>query len=363
MDRQTIDKDQHFLTFFILHTAFFHLKFFLQTLAMLKAVKPKNARSKRALEKKDPKLVENVKNALFIPGANCNQILHDAMVDLSALKKPDMKRFQKKNDIRPFEDASSLEFFAEKNDCSLLVLGTSNKKRPNNLTFARTFNYQIYDMIELKLQNFKFLKDFKKQTFLVGMKPMMAFNSPLFETHPTYMHIKSLFLDFFRGHTTDVLDVAGLQHVISISTEEIKDGDEKALPLVYFRVYLLKTFKSDNPKIPRVELDEIGPRFDFRIGRVLAPNPDVEKEAMRKAKQREPKTKKNIDTDILGDKVGRIHMSKQDLGKLQTRKMKGLKARFDQKDEDDEEEYGSDENDEILDEIIDELPSKRQRVK
>ena len=39
----------------------------------------------------------------------------------------------------------------------------------------------------------------------------------------------------------------------------------------------------------------------------------------------QPKTKKNVETDIVGDKMGRIHVGKQDLGKLQTRKMKGLK--------------------------------------
>ncbi|KAG9830898.1 hypothetical protein KCU98_g17459, partial [Aureobasidium melanogenum] len=37
------------------------------------------------------------------------------------------------------------------------------------------------------------------------------------------------------------------------------------------------------------------------------------------------KTKKNIETDIIGDKVGRIHLGKQDLNDMQTRKMKGLK--------------------------------------
>ena len=37
------------------------------------------------------------------------------------------------------------------------------------------------------------------------------------------------------------------------------------------------------------------------------------------------KTKKNIETDTIGDKVGRIHMGRQDLSQLQTRKMKGLK--------------------------------------
>lgn len=37
------------------------------------------------------------------------------------------------------------------------------------------------------------------------------------------------------------------------------------------------------------------------------------------------KSKKNIETDIVGDKIGRIHLGKQDLTELQTRKMKGLK--------------------------------------
>ena len=37
------------------------------------------------------------------------------------------------------------------------------------------------------------------------------------------------------------------------------------------------------------------------------------------------KQKKNIETDMMGDKLGRIHLGKQDLSELQTRKMKGLK--------------------------------------
>ena len=39
--------------------------------------------------------------------------------------------------------------------------------------------------------------------------------------------------------------------------------------------------------------------------------------------------------DIIGDKIGRVHTGKQDLSKLQTRKMKGLKKR-DADDMDDE---------------------------
>lgn len=38
------------------------------------------------------------------------------------------------------------------------------------------------------------------------------------------------------------------------------------------------------------------------------------------------KKRKNVETDEMGDKVGRIHLWKQDLGKMQGRKMKGLKV-------------------------------------
>ena len=37
------------------------------------------------------------------------------------------------------------------------------------------------------------------------------------------------------------------------------------------------------------------------------------------------KRKKNIETDDMGDMVGRIHVGKQDLTGMQSRKMKGLK--------------------------------------
>lgn len=304
---------------------------------MLRTVKAKNARSKRALDKKQPKVVENIKKALFVPGSNANQLLHDLMVDLAALKKPDVKRFSRKNEVRPFEDTSSIEFFSEKNDASLIVVATNNKKRPNNLTFVRLFNFQVYDMIELRAANVKVIDQFKSLTVQVGLKPMFTFNGGVFDTHPVYQHIKSLFLDFYRGQEVDLLDPASLQHVISISAEDVKedDGGNEVLPTVYFRVYLLKTYKSNTPKVPRVELQEIGPRVDFTVGRRQGPTDEMEKMAMKQRKI-EAKTKKNIETDLMGDKIGRIHMQKQDLGKLQVRKMKGLKRKFDEIEEEED---------------------------
>lgn len=342
--------------------------------------KPKTAKAKRALQDKEPKLVENVKQVLFIPGQTSNKVLHDAMVDLSALKKPDIKRFDRKNNIRPFEDPAPLEFFSEKNDCSLMVLATTSKKRRNNLTFVRTFGYKIYDMIELLIaENYKLLADFRAKTFDVGLKPMFAFQGSAFDSHPVYKHVKSLFLDFFRGAVTDLYDVAGLQHVISVTIQgDFRDGEP--LPNVLFRVYRLRTYRSEQGgrKLPRIELQETGPRFDFKIGRIQSASPEMEKEAYKKPKQLVTKTVKNVDLDPMGDKLGRIHMGKQDLNKLQTRKMKGLKSRFDQ-EENDMEEY-LDDNEEALNndssseedtygeefvtaEDIDEPSTKRQKKK
>lgn len=56
------------------------------------------------------------------------------------------------------------------------------------------------------------------------------------------------------------------------------------------------------------------------------------------------KAKKNIDTDLVGDKIGRIHIGRQDLTELQTRKMKGLKRG---RDDSDEEGGSVDEEDDI----------------
>lgn len=299
--------------------------------------------------------MENTKQALFVPGATSNKFLHDAMVGLMALKKPDAKTFSKKNEIRPFEDATGLEFFAEKNDSSLMVFSSHNKKRPNTLTFARFFNYKVYDMIEMSIQdNHKLLSDFKKVTFPVGLKPMFTFNGPAFDNHCIFQQIKSYFMDFYRGDETDLQDVAGLQYIISLSVGEIEEPNSSTLPLLYFRVYKLKSYRSGQ-KIPRVEVDEIGPRFDFKIGRRMTPSPEAERSALSRPKQLQAKEKKNVSTDFIGDKVAKIHVGNQDLSKMQTRKMKGLKAKYDQVDEED---FGG----EDIPKDFQEPQSKKQRV-
>ena len=40
---------------------------------MQRVVKPKNQRSKRGLEAREPKAVENTKKAIFLKGAKCSE--------------------------------------------------------------------------------------------------------------------------------------------------------------------------------------------------------------------------------------------------------------------------------------------------
>ena len=299
------------------------------------------------------------------------------MADLNSLKRPLATKFTKPNPIHPFEDASSLEFFAEKNDTSLLVFGCHSKKRPHCLTFIRTFNYKALDMLELYLDpgSFQALQQFKTKKFAVGLKPLVLFAGTPFEspTPNAYTLAKSLFLDFFRGQDMPTIDVEGLQYVISIMAGE--EGEGERGPKMHLRVYMIRTKKSGQ-KLPRVEVEETGPRMDFRVGRMKEAEPAMMKEALKKPKGLEvryarfypaisrrrlipslscqAKSKKNIETDVVGDKMGRIHLGRQDLGKLQTRKMKGLKRARDLQDKpkdgdvpmlDAEEDDGDNDND------------------
>lgn len=95
--------------------------------------------------------------------------------------------------------------------------------------------------------------------------------------------------------------------------------------------------------------------MDFRVGRMQEPEENMLKEALKKARGTEEKTKKNVSMDVMGDKIGRIHVGKLDLSDLQTRKMKGLKRG---RDEDVEMEDDAENDEGSVDE---EAPVKRRK--
>lgn len=288
-------------------------------------------------------------------GTKCPQPLNTVLKTFHSLTKPNSVMFHKKNEIHPFENTESLEFLANKNECALVVFGSSNKKRPNCLTLARVFNSQLLDMCELLLLPAADPDAVPPINELVmhvglGLRPMMLFAGSLWEdpTSSSHVMLKSFLLDMFKGEETDRVDVEGLQHVLMVGAEEPRDG---LSPIIHMRWYKLITKRSGH-KLPRVELEGIGPKFDFKVGRTRAAAPDLMKQAMKQAKRpnEDMKTKKNISMDSIGDKVGRVHLGKQDLSGLQTRKMKGLKRRAGMESDDDEDDdEDMDEDDDMMD--------------
>lgn len=247
--------------------------------------KPKNARAKRALEKREPQEAENPKTALFLKYTSCSSLLSALLSDLHTLKQPHAIRFTKKNPIHPFEDASSLEFFSQKNDASQLLFASHSKKRPHTITWIRCFDGRVLDMLELCVapETTLCMSQFKGEKCRLGIKPMLAFSGTAWDD-PSRSHYglaKSLFTDFFRGAEANEIDVEGLQLLISFSVGE--ESEEGLKPPIHMRCYRLITKRSAG-KVPKVEVEEIGPRIDFRVGRIKEADADMMKGALKKAR-------------------------------------------------------------------------------
>jgi len=281
-----------------------------------RVVKPKTHRGKRELVKREPKLIENTKQCIFMRGAKCSDTAITFMKDLCKVKKPNSVYFSRKNELRPFEAVNEIEGMCKKYDSSLFAFGSHNKKRPHNLVIGRTFDTHVLDMVEIGIQNFKGLNDFKNQKITTGCKPCLIFMGDPFQSPSSeYYRIKNLLVDFFHGEEVTNIRLEGIEHVISFLALENK------IVMKSYRIIL----KKSGEKVPFVELDEIGPSAELIIRRTKLASDDLFKTSCRQPRELKVKKVKNITKDPFGSKLGRIHMPKQNLNSLPTRNMKGLK--------------------------------------
>ncbi|XP_045499021.1 ribosome production factor 2 homolog [Colias croceus] len=286
--------------------------------------KPTTRKGKKVLLSKEPKAIEGPKQCIFLQGRNPSERARKVLKDLYDLKKPDAAFLSRKNDFVPFEDATLIEKLCYKKEAALFGVSSHSKKRPHNIILGRTFNYGILDMIELGADNFKAMSEFHNMKVLAGIKPCLLFNGPAWDLNQDLKRLKSLFTDFFHREKVETIRLQGLEHALSFTATD--DGN------IYVRSYRI-LLKKSGQRTPRVELEEIGPSIDFKLRRTRLASEDLFKEACRVPREVKPLTKKNISKDAFGTKHGRIHMGKQDIQRLQTRKMKGLKKSVEEKKE------------------------------
>lgn len=122
----------------------------------------------------------------------------------------------------------------------------------------------------------------------------------------------------FVGRTVDSINLKGVDHVICFTAT----GED----VVQMR-HCSVTFKRSGNKVPRVELEDVGPSCELVVRRHRFATEDLLKAAIFKPKQGMKKKVKNIEYDTLGNKEGRVHLKKQNLKDLVTKKMKGLDKR------------------------------------
>lgn len=143
----------------------------------------------------------------------------------------------------------------------------------------------MLDMLELHViqETARTLQQFKSQKCKIGVKPLLSFSGTQFDSPSpnAYTLAKNIFTDFFRGGETKEVDVEGLQLLISFFAGEDAEGGEKAK--IQMRCWRIVT-KRSGQKVPRVEVEEMGPRMDFRVGRVREAENGVWKESMKRAK-------------------------------------------------------------------------------
>ncbi|PRP77779.1 ribosome biogenesis protein RPF2 [Planoprotostelium fungivorum] len=246
-------------------------------LVSLPKVKRVKKRVQRAIQGRESLIIENIKKAMFLRGTNSSQTNNDFMKEFAMLKgKEDTIQLTKKNNVVPFEDGQTIEFLSNRNDCSLMVFSSHSKKRPNNITFARFFDHLLLDMFEVSLQNFRSLNEFKGESITTSNKPCFLFIGEEFEQNPVFKH------------------------------------------KIFFRVYHTE-LKRSGSKTPHVELNEVGPSADFVMGRSNIAADEIYKKSTQIPKDLLEKKVKNQTKDSIVTR-GRIHMQKEDLSGLQTRK-------------------------------------------
>lgn len=185
------------------------------------------------------------------------------------------------------------------------------------------YDFRLYDAIEFGVEAFRPIRQFSAGTAAqLGNKPAFVFYGEAFDSDPAMRHVRSLFLDYFRGRQVEGLNLKGLDRIVFVTHEPPPPG-ASTLARVLFRQYAIRMKKSGT-RIPRIELAEMGPSMDLAVRRRRSPAVDLEKEACKQPKV-EPKKQKNVTTEALDGKVGRIYMPKQDVDSMALRKMKGLK--------------------------------------
>lgn len=108
-----------------------------------------------------------------------------------------------------------------------------------NLVLGTTFDSKLLDMFEFEVANYIPIEYFAKDIDIDScMKPVILFQGDIFETDFQYVRLRNYFIDFFRLHDIEDVEITDLRRVIIISC-----ADDKVIKI---RSYQLDGFNEHN---------------------------------------------------------------------------------------------------------------------
>lgn len=191
-------------------------------------------------------------------------------------------------------------------------------------------------MYEFGITQFHSIEDFPGNKKAYGSKPLMVFLGDQWQQDNVYSKLQNLFLDLFRGFKADKFVLSGVDHVISCA---VKDG------MIFIRGYYVNYQKNVGSTVPNLVLSPMGPYFDLEVRRTQTASDDLWKLACRKPKNLTAPKVKNVTKSEQGDKIGRIHMKKQNLDDLNVRRVNALRGTKRSRDNEDEAPRSANSND------------------
>ena len=114
------------------------------------------------------------------------------------------------HELHPFDDVGPVEQMCTKQGAALFVVGTHQKKRPDNLILGRMFADHLLDMFEFGVYDYVPVNKFKSIDVDNQIKPILIFQGEQFDFSEKHRRLKNFLIDFFKFSDYEEANIAEL---------------------------------------------------------------------------------------------------------------------------------------------------------
>jgi len=193
--------------------------------------------------------VEGEKGTLFLCARNSSYTNMSVLKYFYKLSPAGRKvLWAKKHDIEnPYDQPQDIIRRCEKNDTSMYMLISHQKKRQNAVIFTRLFDFNVLDTYEFLIKTIDNNSNLLNINLSPHMKPVLIFEGSEFNNDALFKGIKSYFTDFFKGDPEKQYISINNIDICLVFSIKTCTADEKIICLNSY--YMVKTKDNDELKI------------------------------------------------------------------------------------------------------------------